>query len=319
VNIAAKLGAYAVSLALVFGAAVVTGAAVGPIGETSGSGHEAVSDGAMPTAAGLEVSSGGYTLAPAATRYDPGDDVEFAFRIEGPDGMPVTRYDELHDKELHLIVVRRDLSGFQHVHPTRDISGTWSVPLDLSIPGTYRVLADFKPTGSDSAPNDAMPDAAMSVVLGADVFVPGLQTDAGLPEPAATASVDGYDVALRGALVAGEESTVTLTVSKDGKPVADLQPYLAAYGHLVALRSGDLAYLHVHPDGEPGGGRTDAGPGITFHAQVPSVGTYRLYLDFRHRNRVRTAEFTVEASATRAAPATGDHGEGGRDHMEDGS
>ena len=47
--------------------------------------------------------------------------------------------------------------------------------------------------------------------------------------------------------------------------MTDLQPYLAAYGHLVALRQGDLAYLHVHPDGEPGDGRTKAGPDIVFH------------------------------------------------------
>ena len=41
---------------------------------------------------------------------------------------------------------------------------------------------------------------------------------------------------------------LTLTVTKDGQPVTDLQPYLGAYGHLVALRAGDLAYLHVHPE-----------------------------------------------------------------------
>jgi hypothetical protein len=78
-------------------------------------------------------------------------------------------------------------------------------------------------------------------------------------------------------------------------PVTDLQPYLAAYGHLVVLRQGDLAYLHVHPDGEPGDGRTKAGPNIVFYAEVPSAGTYRLYLDFKHGDVVRTAEFTVVA------------------------
>jgi hypothetical protein len=79
----------------------------------------------------------------------------------------------------------------------------------------------------------------------------------------------------------------------DGQPVTDLQPYLAAYGHLVALREGDLAYLHVHPEEAPGDGRTPAGPEIVFTAQVPSAGTYRLFLDFRHGGRVHTAAFTV--------------------------
>jgi hypothetical protein len=79
----------------------------------------------------------------------------------------------------------------------------------------------------------------------------------------------------------------------DGQPVTDLQPYLAACGHLVALREGDLAYLHVHPEEAPGDGRTPAGPEIVFTAQVPSAGTYRLFLDFRHGGRVHTAAFTV--------------------------
>ena len=84
-------------------------------------------------------------------------------------------------------------------------------------------------------------------------------------------------------------------MTRAGAPVRDLQPYLGAYGHLVALRAGDLAYLHVHPEGEPADGRTAAGPGIAFVAEVPSAGTYRLYLDFRHGGAVRTAEFTVVA------------------------
>ena len=79
--------------------------------------------------------------------------------------------------------------------------------------------------------------------------------------------------------------------------MTDLDPYLEAYGHLVALRVGDLAYLHVHPEGAPGDGRTPPGPDVTFSAQVPTAGTYRLFLDFSHGGRVHTAEFTVEAGA----------------------
>ena len=72
--------------------------------------------------------------------------------------------------------------------------------------------------------------------------------------------------------------------------MTDLQPYLGAYGHLVALRDGDLAYLHVHPQ------HTDtAGPDIGFDADVPTAGTYRLFLDFQHAGVVRTAAFTATA------------------------
>jgi hypothetical protein len=146
-----------------------------------------------------------------------------------------------------------------------------------------------------------------------------------LSEPAVTAEVDGYTVTLDGDLVPGQESEVTLTIDKDGQPVTDLQPYLAAYGHLVALRDGDLAYLHVHPGGEPGDGITEPGPAITFYANVPSAGAYRLFLDFQHDGVVRTSEFTARAgeapssAGTRSGTAPeGMQDEPAEDHDSDG-
>lgn len=91
---------------------------------------------------------------------------------------------------------------------------------------------------------------------------------------------------------------LTLTVREDGSPVTDLQPYLAAFGHLVVLRAGDLAYVHVHPNGEPGDGVTAPGPDITFHTVAPGPGVYRLFLDFKHRGTVRTAAFTLPTTTT---------------------
>ena len=116
-----------------------------------------------------------------------------------------------------------------------------------------------------------------------------------VPAPGTTAEVNGYDVELDGGLRPGAASELKLKVSRDGRPVTDLQPYLGAYGHLVALRSGDLAYLHVHPNGEPGDGTTEPGPDISFTATAPSAGTYRLFLDFKHDGEVHTATFTVHA------------------------
>jgi hypothetical protein len=96
--------------------------------------------------------------------------------------------------------------------------------------------------------------------------------------------VDGYRVDLVGHLEPGKASRLTLKISRDGRPVTDLQPYLGAFGHLVALRDGDLAYLHVHPN---------EGSELSFTVEVPSAGTYGLYLDFRHGDVVRTAAFTA--------------------------
>ncbi|QWF23190.1 hypothetical protein KM427_05565 [Nocardioides sp. LMS-CY] len=241
---------------------------------------------------GLQVSASGYTLDLAPTGYRAGRR-EVGFRITGPDGEPVTEYERSHEKDLHLIAVRRDFSGFQHVHPSFDAAtGTWSVELDLS-PGAWRVFADFVPAGGEG------------LTLGADLAVAG---DAGaqrLPEPTRTATVGGFTVTVAGDLVTGEHSALDFEISKGGEPVTDLEPYLGAYGHLVALREGDLAYLHVHPGGEPGDGVTSPGPTVDFGAEVPSSGRYHLFLDFKVDGVVHTAPLTLDAESTAADAAKG--------------
>lgn len=281
-----RIGGYAVGLVAIFAAALGVGRVVGPDAAPppppvhADGGH--VEDDHVEVAAvpgGLQVAEDGYRLVPASTALPAGTAAPFTFRVTGPDGTPVTAYTPTHDKDLHLIAVRRDLTDFQHVHPTMAADGTWSVPLTAAAAGPYRVFADFQPAGRDEA-----------LTLGVDVTAAGTFAPRPLPPPARTATVDGYTVTLAGDLVPGTGSRLTLSVSRAGRPVTDLQPYLAAYGHLVALRDGDLAYLHVHPEETPG-----AGPDLTFVAEVPSAGAYGLFLDFKHGGTVRTAAFTAEA------------------------
>ncbi|MFD7659969.1 hypothetical protein ACFV4N_38840, partial [Actinosynnema sp. NPDC059797] len=127
--------------------------------------------------------------------------------------------------------------------------------------------------------------------------------------PSRVARVDGYEVRLDGELEPGEVSPVRLTVSRDGRPVTDLEPHLGSYGNLVALRQDDLVSTHLHAQGAPGDGRTPAGPELSFVAELPTAGGYRLFLNFRHGGVVRTAEFTVTAAARSAGTGTG-HEEG---------
>ncbi len=120
-------------------------------------------------------------------------------------------------------------------------------------------------------------------------------------EPQSVDTVDEYDVTLDRELT-GAGSQVTVTIRRDGQ-VVTTEPYLGAAGHLVALRDGDLAYLHVHPlDDEP------AGP-VRFAVEVPSAGTYALFFDFQVDGVVRTARFVIDAAAPPPAPA--DHSDAG--------
>lgn len=296
-NTPTRLAGFVAVAAAVFGLALLVGQVLGPdevavadhdahsadpSGHSNGHEHHDSSESAGATTeipGGLMTSQHGYTLALADETTTDGRNIPVAFTITGPDGAPVTAYDVQHEKQLHLIAVRRDFSGFQHVHPDLN-NGIWSTDLDLTA-GTWRLFADFKPTGADP------------LTLGADLAVAGTYHPTPVAEDNRSATVGDYEVSLDGDLAAGAAAKLTLTVTKDGRPVTDLQPYLGAYGHLVALRSGDLAYLHVHPDGEPNDGTTRPGPEIVFHTEVPSAGRYHLYLDFKHEGEVRTAAFTL--------------------------
>ena len=286
-SVAFRLLAFVAGCAVLFAAALGVGRAVGPVADepAAAAGHEGMDEetegghDAMEAGhdvGGLQATAGGYTLTLATPRLDAGRQ-RLAFTVTDAEGHPVTAYDAQHERDLHLVVVRRDLTGFQHVHPTLDeATGEWAVDVDL-VPGAWRVLADFLPTGGEAQ------------VLGADLLVPGDFAPEPLGADALAAQVDGYDVTLGRELVgAGEETVLTATVSRDGRPVTDLQPYLGAYGHLVSLREGDIGYLHVHPDEESG-----PGPAIAFHTEFPTAGRYRLFLDFRHGGEVHTAVFTV--------------------------
>ncbi|MFD8563570.1 hypothetical protein ACFV1N_40390 [Streptosporangium canum] len=328
-NTPAKLGAYVLGLAVVFGGTLGVGSAVGAspqvISHSEAQGHaqsrqpasthtggthtvsakpeEAASE---DTPGGLQVSENGYTLNPITSTIKPGVSTDFQFTVTGPNDSAVTDYQVQHDKKLHFIVVSRDLGTFQHLHPVEAGGGVWSVKLTLPEAGAYRAFADFAPTGGSA------------LTLGADLLVAGEYTPKALPAASRTAEVDGYTVTLDGDLVPGQASKLTLKVSKDGKPITDLQPYLGAYGHLVALRGSDLAYLHVHPDGAPGDGKTKPGPEIVFYAEVPSRGDYRLFLDFQHGGKVRTADFTLGAgqatAASTASPSASPSSSKGTDH-----
>ncbi|SCG54971.1 hypothetical protein [Micromonospora inositola] len=241
-------------------------------------GGATIDQGTGADAAGLSVSAAGYTLAPSTVEFPVGRATELRFQIRDERRRAVTRFAVVHDKPLHLIVVRRDLTGYQHLHPTMATDGTWSVPLTLTQPGVWRAYADFTAVADDGGQT--------AVTLGTDLTAPGGFAPRPLPAPATTGTVDGFTVAYEGTPKAGESTPLRFRV-RAGTTAAPLERYLGAYGHLVALREGDLGYLHVHPQS----GRD--GDAVTFQLTVPGPGRYRMFLDFQVAGVVHTAGFTV--------------------------
>jgi hypothetical protein len=282
----ARAGAAVAALGLAFGVAVLAGAGVPRIHDDAalaeaGHGHDGGAAGAhggghaAAAPAGLAVAEDGLRLVADRTTLPAGRTVTWRFRIVGRDGRALTGFDVEHERRMHLIVVRRDLTGYRHLHPVMAADGTWSVRLRLDEPGVHRAYADFA-TGGDPH------------TLATDLLAPGAFAPRPLPAPAAVDRADGYAARLTTeGLRAGATAGMDYRITRGGRPVDDVEPYLGADGHLVALREGDLAFLHVHPEA------SDDPATIRFGATLPSAGRYRLFLQFKHHGVVHTVAHTV--------------------------
>lgn len=241
----------------------------------------------MPTGDGLSAQSQGYQLTAASGATLPANQpATFTYRIQSPAGTPLTAYRPDQTKLMHFYAIRSDLTGFQHVHPTMAKDGTWTATLSALTPGTYRLYTSFTPNTG--------PAAGKTLVLSLPATVPGSAGNQPLPAPSSTATVDGYTVTVDGTPMAGMPHPLTVTVSRAGKPVTDLQPYLDSYAHLTAFRSTTLAFAHLHPEGKAD--NNHGGPKLTFHAEVPTAGDWRLFLQFQTSGTLHTAALTMHVT-----------------------
>jgi hypothetical protein len=224
---------------------------------------------------GLAVAEDGLRVVVENPELRRGREETLRYRIVDERGDAVRHFDVEHERRMHLILARRDLTGFQHLHPEQAADGTWSTRVRVPAAGSYRLFADFSRDGEP-------------YTLASDLRVDGAAELRPLPAPAPTAvSDDGYEARLdSGDVHAGREADLRFTITRDGAPVRT-EPYLGAGGHLVALREGDLAFLHVHPT---------ADDSVRFAATFPTEGRYRLFLQFKHEGRVHTVAFTQEVS-----------------------
>jgi hypothetical protein len=279
-NTVQRLSAFGAVLAGIFAIGIGAGATLGP----AAAAKETMAP--APMGEGVVAVRDGYRFVPA-TRQLAKDGGTFHFVIEGPKGKPVLDFTQEHEKDLHFILVNRDLTIFHHVHPTRAADGTWSIELPALPAGSYRAVADFHVAHGPR------------LALGTDLSVPGNYTPTVLAEPANTSTVDGYEIAMHSETRKGGEVKIALTVRKDGEVITDLQPYLGAFGHLVAMRSGDLAYAHVHPNDYVDGT-------VDFDAELNAEGRYGLFFDFKYGDTVHTATFTFDQGLVIGAPSMND-------------
>src|SRR3954470_20057988 len=175
-----RLAAFTATLVVLLGGGVAAGNLIDPSPQRAAS-KEEMTDMAMMVR-GLSVADNDLRLIVATPDFTRGESEQLRFRIVNAENQTVRDFDVEHTKRMHLIVVRRDLTGFQHLHPVQAGDGTWSVSLRLDAAGSYRVFADFS--------HDDQP-----TTLASDLRVDGESVLEPLPAAAAEALTrDGYTV-----------------------------------------------------------------------------------------------------------------------------
>jgi len=100
---------------------------------------------------------------------------------------------------------------------------------------------------------------------------------------------------------------------KDGKPAADLEPYMGMAAHAVFLSTDGNVFAHVHPAGsvsmaavslaEGRSAKADmvdmnhAAPSaeISFPYGFPKPGDYRIFVQIKRAGKIETGEFVAKA------------------------
>jgi hypothetical protein len=229
---------------------------------------------------GLSDSHDGYLMRAVSLPAARGRDVPISFRSLGPRGDAQLDYEIMQTQPLHLYLVRDDLSGYQHLHPTLD-GEVWTARADISDGGAYRVYAEFTPEGRGQRGHPT--------TLGLPFVITGDTTVAPLPGPAASVTVGEYTISRRDGMAhlrAGQDAVLWFDVAAPaGTPV--LEPHLGALAHMSAFEVRTLALTHAHPAADT------ATAMLAFHLRFAERGEQRLFLEFKIAGQVRRAAFTV--------------------------
>ena len=189
----------------------------------------------------------------------------------------------VHEKKIHLIIVRKDLSVFEHEHPEFTAQGNYQAAFTFPKGGDYVLFQDYTPDGSGHQ-------------LGRQaVSVQGPKyTPVKFSKDQMQWQQDGYQATLAfdKELKVGQLLGMKITLRKDGQPVTDLDKYLGALGHVVVISEDTERYLHVHPNDQ-----ADKGPVIGFNTNFEKSGLYRVFLQFNHGGRIHTGNFTINVKA----------------------
>ena len=211
-------------------------------------------------------------------------------RVRDPkSGAAIKQFQIIHEKPIHLFVVSEDLEYFAHEHPELNSDGVFRHVTVLPKPGTYKLLADFMPEGGT-------PQLISRLVTTAG-YTHGLA--ASITKPAADlAPKHGANLDVELVLdppqpMPGKKTMMFFKL----KPAAGLEPYIGAWGHMLAASNDLIDTIHTHPIyvTEPVPGEKQ----VQFNLFFPREAIYRVWVQFQREGKVNTVDFTIPVVSPR--------------------
>jgi hypothetical protein len=248
------------------------------------------------------------------------------FRTEQPDRI---RLDDLipdHGHLMHLFIVRMpDMKAFWHLHPDQTQPGDFAVNLPIMPEGQYKLYADI-------VHHTGFPETQVATVNLPAVTGEALSGDAAgsfdlVPADKVAQLSGGYrmiwqrdELSLKDRsfkdrpFKANQPYWFRFRVEdKDGRPAADLEPYMGMAAHAVFLSLDGNVFAHVHPAGSVSMAALSLAEGrnakagmesmdhpspsteISFPYGFPKPGDYRIFVQVKRAGKVETGEFVAKA------------------------
>jgi hypothetical protein len=213
---------------------------------------------------------------------------------DGSTGLPVDDLVSHHEALIHLVIVDEQGAEFVHIHPGSIAPGQFRVPVTLQRAGRYTAYIEVERQDSGTQ------------IIEQPLVIGGPEAPAAPAAPGpGPREIDGLQIEVSSSLQplrSGRQTTLTLHVTAAGQPVTDIEPWLGMAGHLIARSVDGPIYAHVHAAGAMLAIQTSIeqiappsyGPDIQFVYTFPQPGTYQLWAQFQHGEKIVTVPFTLE-------------------------
>lgn len=230
---------------------------------------------------------------------------EIIFSIRDNKGNPVQDLTIMHERLLHVIIVSGDFTTFAHIHPEDlgPITPEMKKKADYSVRYTFPIAGRYL-VAVDSAVKDVHFSEHFTVDVSGEPKMGPLKEDF-----SAEKLFGDYLVAFStspGRIMAGKETVLKYVIKKNGEPLKNLEPYLAAPMHLAIIKADLENFIHAHgelPGGpshhEPMGHihgivKEKFGPEIEARVVFPVKGVYQVFSQIQHQGKVISLSFMVE-------------------------